>query len=112
MRKKNQIRINWIWFQITIPYPIPKEYFKKEICKLFFMPGVGKILTLETTESLQTQLHILAICRRRDRREGDCEENDHPTLIYKKKRHISVISRRQIFDTQHIHASLDFYERG
>ncbi len=76
------------------------------------MPGVGEILTLETTESLQTQLHILAICRRRDRREGDCEENDHPTLIYKKKRHISVISRRQIFDTQHIHASLDFYERG
>lgn len=73
---------------------------------------MGEILTSGTTESLRTQLHILAICRRRDRREGDCEENDHPKLIYKKKRQISVISRLQIFDTQHIHASLDFYERG
>lgn len=84
------------------------------IHSFFLIPGVGasEILTSGTTESLQTRLHILAICRHRDRIEGDCEENDHPTLIYKQKRHISVISRLRIFDTQHIHASLDFYERG
>lgn len=75
-----------------------------------------EILTSGMTESHQTQLHILAIYRRRDRREGDYEGNDHPMLIYEKKRQYCDLSRLQIFDThthtQHIHASLDFYERG
>jgi len=46
---------------------------------------VREILTSGTTENRQIQLHILAIYRRRDRREGDYEGNDHPSLIYKKK---------------------------